>query len=41
MENGYCKSIIDEEIGLIDANIIDEVSNELAIQFDELLELEE
>ena len=41
LENGYCKSIIDEETGLIDTNIIDEVSNELAIQFDELLELEE
>lgn len=41
LEDGYCKSIIDEETGLIDANIIDEVSNELAIQFDELLDLEE
>ncbi len=41
LEDGYCKSIIDEETGLIDANIIDEVSNELAIQFDELLNLEE
>ena len=41
LENGYCKSIIDEETGLIDTNIIDEVSNELAIEFDELLELEE
>ena len=41
LEGGYCKSIIDEETGLIDANIIDEVSNELAIQFDELLDLEE
>ncbi len=41
LENGYCKSIIDEQTGLIDTNIIDEVSNELAIQFDQLLELEE
>ena len=41
LENGYCKSIIDEETGLINANIIDEVSNELAVQFDELLDLEE
>ncbi|MEM8720818.1 MAG: AAA family ATPase [Cyanobacteria bacterium P01_G01_bin.39] len=41
LENGYCKSIIDQETGLIDASIIDEVSNELAIQFDELLDLEE
>lgn len=41
LANGYCKFIIDEETGLIDTNIINEVSNELAIQFDELLELEE
>ena len=41
LEDGYCKSIIDEKTGLIDANIIDEVSNELAIQFDQLLDLEE
>ena len=41
LENGYCQSIIAKETGLIDANIIDEVSNELAIQFDELLDLEE
>ena len=39
--DGYCKSIMDESTGLIDANIIDEVSNELAVQFDELLDLEE
>lgn len=41
LKNGYCESIIDEETGLINTNIIDEVSNELAIQFDELLDLEE
>lgn len=41
LKDGYCKSIIDEETGLIDTNIIDAVSNELAIQFDELLDLEE
>lgn len=40
LEDGYCKSIIDEETGLIDASIIDEVSKDLAIQFDELLDLE-
>ena len=40
LENGSCQSIIDSETGLIDTNIIDEVSNELAMQFDELLELE-
>lgn len=32
---------MDQETGLIDANIIDEVSNELAVQFDQLLDLEE
>ncbi|MFM2315141.1 MAG: hypothetical protein RLZZ04_4417 [Cyanobacteriota bacterium] len=41
LADGYCKSIIDPETDLIDANIIDEVSNELAIQFDKLLDLEE
>jgi hypothetical protein len=41
LKNGYCDSIIDRETGLINTNIIDEVSNELAIQFDELLDLEE
>ncbi|MEL7407831.1 MAG: hypothetical protein AAFN00_12845, partial [Cyanobacteria bacterium J06558_2] len=41
LENGYCQSIMDQETGLIDASMIDEVSNELAVQFDQLLELEE
>ena len=41
LKNGYCQSIIDNETGLINTNIIDEVSNELAIQFDELLDLVE
>ncbi|MEL7075231.1 MAG: AAA family ATPase [Cyanobacteria bacterium J06643_13] len=41
VEGGYCKSIMDKETGLIDANMIDEVSNDLAVQFDELLDLEE
>ena len=41
LANGYCKSIMDQETGLIDANVIDEVSNELAVQFDQLLDLEE
>ena len=41
LSDGYCQSILDEEIGLINTNIIDEVSNELAIQFDELLDLDE
>ena len=41
LDNGGCQSIIDNETGLINTNIIDEVSNELAIQFDELLDLVE
>ncbi|NER97410.1 MAG: ATP-binding protein [Symploca sp. SIO1B1] len=40
LSDGYCQSILDAETGLIDTNIIDEVSNELAIQFDQLLDLE-
>jgi len=39
LENGKCKSIICNETGLIDANIIDSVSDDLAIQFDQLLNL--
>ena len=37
LENGGAKSIIDRETGLIDAAVIDEVSDEIATQFDELL----
>ncbi|NER25990.1 MAG: hypothetical protein F6J96_35935 [Symploca sp. SIO1C2] len=40
LSDGYCQSILDAETGLIDTNIIDEVSNELAIQFDQLLDIE-
>ncbi|NET59490.1 MAG: ATP-binding protein [Symploca sp. SIO2E6] len=40
LSDGYCQSILDPETGLIDTNIIDEVSNELAIQFDQLLDIE-
>ncbi|NER25810.1 MAG: ATP-binding protein [Symploca sp. SIO1C2] len=40
LSDGYCQSILDSETGLIDTNIIDEVSNELAIQFDQLLDIE-
>lgn len=39
LENGKCKSIICEETQLIDTNIIDDVSNDLAIEFDKLLDL--
>jgi hypothetical protein len=39
LADGYCHSILDLETGLIDTNIIDEVSDELAIQFDQLLDI--
>ncbi len=37
LENGNAKSIMDPQMGLIDADIIDQVSNDIAIQFDQLL----
>jgi hypothetical protein len=37
LQNGTARSIVDQESGLIDANIIDQVSNNIAIQFDQLL----
>jgi hypothetical protein len=37
--DGLCQSIISEETGLIDTNIIDSVSEELAMEFDQLLDL--
>ncbi|WP_342596918.1 ATP-binding protein [Cyanobacterium aponinum UTEX 3222] len=40
LSNGNCNSIISEETGLIDAEIIDSVSQDLAIQFENLLEIE-
>lgn len=40
LSGGYSRSILDIETGLIDTNIIDEVSNELAIQFDQLLDID-
>jgi ABC-type phosphate transport system ATPase subunit len=39
LENGKCSNIICFDTGLIDANIIDSVSDDLAIQFDKLLNL--
>jgi AAA15 family ATPase/GTPase len=39
LEGGYGRSIMSEETGLIDATIIDEVSNELSIEFGQLLDL--
>jgi predicted ATP-dependent endonuclease of OLD family len=39
LENGKCKSIICPDTGLIDARVIDSVSDDLAIEFDELLSL--
>ncbi|MCB9233486.1 MAG: AAA family ATPase [Bacteroidia bacterium] len=40
LQNGHAYDLIDPETGLINSAILDEVSNEIAIQFDELLELE-
>jgi predicted ATPase len=37
LENGGAKPILDPETGLIDASAIDQVSNDIAIQFDKLL----
>ena len=39
LENGKAENMLDKETGLIDANLIDGVSDELAIEFDELLDL--
>lgn len=39
LENGKCSSIICSDTGLIDAKVIDSVSDELAIEFDKLLSL--
>ncbi|MDP8240010.1 MAG: AAA family ATPase [Candidatus Hatepunaea meridiana] len=40
LSNGKCNSIIDEDTSLINDNVIDEVSDEIAIEFGNLLELE-
>lgn len=40
LAGGYSQSILDTDTELINTNIIDEVSNELSIQFDKLLEIE-
>ena len=40
LSDGTCHNIIDSETGLIDAEIIDSVSEDLAVQFDRLLEIE-
>ncbi|MEG3991551.1 hypothetical protein QUA13_31425, partial [Microcoleus sp. S28C3] len=37
--NGKCNSIVCPDTGLIDARVIDSVSDELAIEFDQLLNL--
>lgn len=37
--NGGVTNLIDEETGLISADLLDEVSEEIAVQFDELLDL--
>ena len=38
-EDGDVTSLIDEETGLISADLLDQVSEEIAVQFDELLDL--
>lgn len=40
LKDGHAKSIFDDEMELIDTNIIDDVSSELAIQFDQLLDID-
>ncbi len=40
LSNGTCNNIISSETGLIEAEVIDSVSQDLAIQFDNLLEIE-
>jgi hypothetical protein len=39
LTNGQCIDLISMEMGLIDANIIDHVSNELSVEFGQLLDL--
>jgi AAA ATPase domain len=41
LEEGFARDIMSEEMGLIDTNIIDEVSNSMAIEFGQLLDLAE
>ncbi|MFM8004352.1 MAG: hypothetical protein ACKO86_05265, partial [Dolichospermum sp.] len=40
IKNGMIESLINEDNNLIDANIIDEVSNEFSQVFEKLIELE-
>lgn len=40
IESGHVKNIIDQETGLIDANYLDEISNQIGNQFEELLDLQ-
>jgi AAA15 family ATPase/GTPase len=39
LEKGRCVNLISDELGLIDTNIIDEVSNQVSIEFGQLLDL--
>jgi len=39
LSDGKCNSIVCPDTGLIDARVIDSVSDELAIEFDQLLNL--
>jgi predicted ATPase len=40
LSNGYCESILSDDTQLINSEIIDAVSQDLAVHFDKLLELE-
>ena len=35
----YCKSLMDEETGMIDVNSLDVISGEMSLQFDQLQNL--
>ncbi len=39
MKNGQVKNIMDKESGLIDASLIDDVSEDIALEFDKMLDL--
>jgi AAA15 family ATPase/GTPase len=39
LSNGQCHNLISQDLGLIDTSIIDDVSNEMSIEFGQLLDL--
>jgi hypothetical protein len=40
VKDGTAKSIIDDETGLIDASFIDEISEDIAVKFDQMIDIE-